>query len=258
MSVPSGPNGFAARLRDGQRAIGYWVVCDNPIGTERIAGAGYDYVCIDAQHGLVDYRGVLAALTAIDARGTAAGMVRVQANNQFWIGQALDGGARGVIVPMIDTGAAAEAAVAACRYPPTGRRSYGPMRSGLRVGPVPAQADAEVVCLLMIETPDGLRNVADIAAVPGVDGLYIGPSDLRLALGGATSTDPALDAEFEAAVQTVLAAAKTAGVAAGIHCPDGATAARRLADGFTYVSIASDLVHLEQVVKRHLDDALQR
>lgn len=256
--MPTGPAGFAARLRDGHRTIGYWVVCDNPTGTERIAGAGYDYVCVDAQHGLVDYRAVLAALTAIDARGAAAGMVRVQANNHFWIGQALDAGARGVIVPMIDTVADAETAVAACRYPPTGRRSYGPMRSGLRVGPTPAQADAEVACLLMIETPDGLRNCADIAAVPGVDGLYIGPSDLRLALGGATSTDPAVDTEFEAALHTVLAAAKNAGIAAGIHCPDGATAARRLAAGFTYVSIASDLVHLEQIAKRHLDEALQR
>jgi 4-hydroxy-2-oxoheptanedioate aldolase len=243
--------GFARRLREGRTTIGYWVVCDNPVATERIARSGYDYVCIDAQHGLIDYRAVLAATTAVDTYGVAA-MVRVQANDQFWIGQALDAGARGVIVPMVDTVADAQAAVAACRYPPTGRRSYGPMRAQLRVGPTPAEADAEIACLVMIETPDGLRNVKEIAAVPGVDGLYVGPSDLRLALGGKTSTDPAVDAAFDEALDAVRAAAAAAGIVAGIHCPDGTTAARRLAQGFTYVSIASDLVHLEQAARDHL------
>ncbi len=123
--------GFAQRLRDGQRTIGYWVVLDNPVGTERIARTGYDYVCIDAQHGLTEFRAILAATTAIDTYDVPT-LVRVQANDQFWIGQALDAGARGVIVPMVDTVADAEAAVAACRYPPVGRRSYGPMRSQLR------------------------------------------------------------------------------------------------------------------------------
>jgi 4-hydroxy-2-oxoheptanedioate aldolase len=243
--------GFAQRLRDGQRTIGYWVVLDNPVGTERIARTGYDYVCIDAQHGLTEFRAILAATTAIDTYDVPT-LVRVQANDQFWIGQALDAGARGVIVPMVDTVADAQAAVAACRYPPVGRRSYGPMRSQLRVGPTPAEADAEIVCLVMIETPDGLRNVKEIAVVPGLDGLYVGPSDLRLALGGKTSSDPDLDAEFDEALTTVLAAAADAGIVAGIHCPDGATAARRLAQGFTYVSVACDLVHLEQAARDHL------
>ncbi|GDY31585.1 HpcH/HpaI aldolase family protein [Gandjariella thermophila] len=255
--ISTGPAGFAARLRAGHRTVGYWVVCDNALATERIAGVGYDYVCLDAQHGLVDHRALLAAMTAIDARGTAAGMVRVQANHPFWIGQALDAGARGVIVPMVDTATDAEAAVAACRYPPVGQRSYGPMRAGLRVGPKPAESDAEIACLVMIETAEGLRNVAEIAAVPGIDGVYIGPSDLRLAVGGSTSTDPAVDAEFDAAVRTVLSAARSAGIVAGYHCPDGASAARRLAAGFTVVSVASDLVHIEQAARGHLADALR-
>ncbi|ALE72757.1 MULTISPECIES: aldolase/citrate lyase family protein [unclassified Pseudonocardia] len=247
-------NGFAARLRSGEKTIGYWVVLDNPVGTERIARTGYDYVCIDAQHGLVDSRAVLSTITAVDTFGVAS-MVRVQANDAFWIGQALDTGARGVIVPMVDTVADAESAVAATRYPPVGRRSYGPMRAQLRVGPTPAVADDEVACLVMIETPDGLANVKDIAAVPGVDGLYVGPSDLRLALGGKTSTDPDLDERFEEALTAILAAANAAGIACGIHCPDGATAARRLAQGFSYASVACDVVHLEQAAKAHLDAA---
>ena len=246
--------GFAHRLREGHPTVGYWVVCDNPVGTERIARTGYDYVCIDAQHGLIDSRAVLAAITAIDSYDVPA-LVRVQANDPFWIGQSLDAGARGVIVPMVDTVADAQAAVAACRYPPTGRRSFGPMRAQLRVGPTPAEADAEVACLVMIETRDGLRNVKEIAAVPGVDGLYVGPSDLRLALGGKTPNDPAVDAAFDEALSAVRAAAAAAGIVAGIHCLDGATAANRLAQGFTYVSVASDLVHLEQAARDHLTAA---
>ncbi|KAA8885656.1 aldolase [Nocardia colli] len=251
----TGASGFADRLRSRQRTVGYWVVCDNPVATERIAMAGYDYVCLDAQHGLIEYRGLLAGITAIDAAnsGTAA-LVRVQANDRFWISQALDAGARGVIVPMIDSAAEAESAVAACRFPPVGYRSNGALRASLRIGPSPAEANAEVACIVMIETVSGLGNATEIAAVPGVDAIYIGPSDLRLALGGATPTDPALDAEFAAALRTVQEAAKAAGKPVGIHCPDGATARRRLADGFDFVSVASDLVHLEQAVRNHLAD----
>ena len=108
------------KLRSGARTVGYWMLGDNPQGVEWIAGVGYDYVCFDAQHGLLDYRALLAGMTALDARG-CAGLVRVQDNQQFWIGQALDVGARGVIVPMVNDVEDARAAVAACRYPPAGR-----------------------------------------------------------------------------------------------------------------------------------------
>ncbi|MCP2315979.1 4-hydroxy-2-oxoheptanedioate aldolase [Nocardia amikacinitolerans] len=253
-NAKTSPAGFAERLRAGSPAVGYWVVCDNPVATERIAMTGYDYVCIDAQHGLIEYRGLLAGITAIDAAGVAA-LVRVQLNDPFWIAQALDAGARGVIVPMVDTAAEAEAAVSACRFPPIGLRSNGALRAGLRIGPSLAEANAEVACVVMIETAAGLRNVAEIVAVPGVDALYVGPSDLRLALGGTSPTDPAVDAEFEDALRVVLKAAAAAGKAVGIHCPDGATAARRRAEGFNYVSIANDLMHIEQAAKSHLAQA---
>ncbi|WP_280377124.1 HpcH/HpaI aldolase family protein [Nocardia wallacei] len=246
---------FVDRLRSRQQTVGYWVVCDNPVATERVAMTGYDYVCLDAQHGLMEYRGLLAGITAIDAAGTAA-LVRVQANDPFWIAQALDAGARGVIVPMIETVADAEAAVAACRFPPAGHRSNGALRAGLRIGPSPARANAEIACIVMIETSSALRNVAEIATVPGIDAIYIGPSDLRLSLGGATPTDPAVDAEFEAAVTAVRTAAAAAGKAVGIHCPDGVVAARRVAEGFDYVSIANDLMHLEHSAKSHLAQAV--
>lgn len=114
------------RLRRRERSVGYWIATDNPVGTERIARLGYDYVGIDAQHGLLDYRGWLAALLAIEAGGRSAGLVRVPANDLTFIGQALDAGAHGVIVPLVDSAEQAAAAVRACRYPPKAAAATGP------------------------------------------------------------------------------------------------------------------------------------
>lgn len=246
---------FTEKLRRREQAIGYWVVIDSPISTERLARLGFDYVCIDAQHGLVEYSGILRNLMAVEAGGSSVGMVRVGANDPFLIGQSLDAGAAGVIVPLVSSAADAERAVAAAMYPPLGIRSYGPMRSALRVGPKPADANASVAVLAMIETPEGLENVEAICAVPGLTGVYIGPSDLCIAVGGAFPGDPAVAEEFEAALVRIRDAAEAAGVAAGIHTPAGADAARRLAQGFTFATVSSDLVHLEKAAADHLTAA---
>jgi 4-hydroxy-2-oxoheptanedioate aldolase len=129
------------------------------------------------------------------------------------------------------------------------------MRSQLRIGPTPAVADADTVVLAMIETPQGLENVESICRTTGLAGVYVGPSDLRLAVGGAHPQDRAVDEEFESALRRVREAAVAAGVAAGIHTPDGATAARRLAEGFTFASVASDLTHLKLAAAAHLKAA---
>jgi 4-hydroxy-2-oxoheptanedioate aldolase len=246
---------FAARLRRRERRLGYWSVLDSPVSTEWLAHVGWDYIALDLQHGLIGYSGMVAGLTAIDASGSAVGLVRVEANDATAIGRALDAGAAGVIVPMVNNAEEAAKAVAAATYPPKGVRSYGPMRSQLRIGPLPADADRDTVLLAMIETPDGLANVEEICGVPGLDGVYVGPSDLRLAIGGASSQDPAVDDEFEAALSRVREAAAAQQIAAAIHTPDGATAARRLAEGFTVATVASDLVHLKIASAAHLKAA---
>lgn len=247
---------FARKIRARERVLGYWCVLDAPVATERIARLGYDYVCLDGQHGLLGYSGLLAGLTAIDAGGASTGLVRVEANNATPIGRALDAGAGGVIVPLVDTAADAAEAVAAAKYGPEGKRSYGPMRSELRIGPTPAEANATTVVLVMIETAPGLANVEEICATPGLDGVYVGPSDLSLALGAAYPGDPAVAAEFEAALTRVREAAAAAGIAAGIHTADGTTAAKRLAEGYTFASISSDLTHLELSAAAHLAASL--
>lgn len=244
---------FCRRLRSRDRLVGYWCVLDAPVATERIARLGFDYVVIDMQHGLVGYSGLVAGLTAVDAAGRGVGLVRVGENAIAAIGRALDAGAIGVIVPLVDDIDDAARAVAAARY--GGARSYGPMRAGLRIGPTPAETDAAVGVLVMIETASGLEHVEEICRVPGVDGVYVGPSDLRLALGGTTASDPAVDESFERALERIARAAREADIAAGIHTPNGAVAAHRLAQGFTFASIASDLTHLEVAAKDHLDRA---
>ncbi|QXG75335.1 hypothetical protein KUM42_16095 [Modestobacter sp. L9-4] len=243
---------LATRIRARERVLGYWIALDSPVSTERIARSGYDYLALDAQHGLFSYEGMLRGITAIDAGGGAVPWVRVEANDPTYIGKALDAGASGVIVPLVDDAAQAAAAVAAAKYPPLGRRSYGPMRSGLRVGPTPAEANDTTLVFAMIETPEGLANVAEICATPGLDGVYVGPSDLCIAVGGAFPNDPAVAEVFEAALVTVREAAAAAGVAAGIHTMAGAQAAQRLAEGYTFATVSADLTHLEQAAKDHL------
>ncbi|GAB6903433.1 HpcH/HpaI aldolase family protein [Kineosporia succinea] len=246
---------FAARVRRRETVTGYWVLLDAPPATERIARLGYDYVAMDAQHGLFGYDGMLAGLTAIDAGGQSAGVIRVGQNGPADIGRALDAGARAVIVPLVNTAQDAADAVAATRYPPLGIRSYGPMRSMLRIGPVPAEANESVAVLAMIETPQGLANVEEIAATPGIDGLYVGPSDLTLSIGGATSTDPAVADVFEASLTRIRTACEANGIAAGLHTGAGEIAARRASEGWTFLTVACDLVHLEAAARAHLDAA---
>lgn len=246
---------FVAKVRARESVVGYWVVLDSAVSTERVARIGYDFVALDAQHGLFGYEGMLRNLQAIDAAATAAPVVRVGANDQFQIGRALDAGAVLVIVPLVESAAEAAAAVSYTQHPPFGTRSYGPMRSGLRIGPNPAQVRDQVGCLVMIETADGLDNVEEICATEGLTGVYVGPSDLTLALGGASSTDGAVASEFEAALVRVRTAAAAAGIAAGIHTPSGEVANRRLREGFTFASVASDVTHLERVAADHLASA---
>ncbi|MFF9485415.1 HpcH/HpaI aldolase/citrate lyase family protein [Streptomyces sp. NPDC014676] len=229
---------------------------DSPVAAERLARLGYGYLAFDAQHGLFGYQGLLNNPIATDTRGsTAVGMVRVEANDPTYIGRALDAGAAAVIVPLVDTAQDAADAVAAVRSPPYGRRSYGPMRAQLRIGPDPADTHEQTAVLAMIETAGGLADVEEICAVPGLDGIYVGPSDLRLAIGGRTSTDPDVADAFEQALTRIRTAAATAGIAAGIHNGDGVSAARRLDEGFTFASVAADVVHLQQIAATHLDAA---
>ncbi|HEY5783496.1 MAG TPA: aldolase/citrate lyase family protein [Microlunatus sp.] len=246
---------FTARARRHERVVGYWMTLDSPVLAERLAGVGYDYIVLDAQHGELDGRAQAAALIAVDAAAGAAALVRVEANHATPIGRALDSGAAGVIVPLINSAEEAAAAVASTRYPPAGIRSFGPLRSDLRIGPDPTEVNATVLVLAMIETAAGLASVDQIATTPGLDGIYVGPSDLSLGVGAAFPGDPAAADDLDAAVRRTRVACEAAGIIAGIHTPSGDVAAQRLAEGFTFVTVAHDVGHLVAAAQSHLDVA---
>ena len=234
------PNKALAAWRGGGQTIGLWLSLANVHIAETLSGLGFDWVCIDLQHGLLDYKDLTAMLPAVSA-SDATPLVRVPWNEPYEIMKALDAGAYGVIVPMVNNRAEAEQAVAACRYPPQGNRSFGPIRAALYGGRGYAmQANGEIACIAMIETAEGIENVAEIVAVPGLDGVYIGPSDLALSLGLAPRGDND-DPVHAATVERIREVCHRQGVAVGIHTGTVEYTKRHLEAGFNFVTLGSDL-----------------
>lgn len=237
-------NKALAAWRRGEQTVGSWLSVANVHTTETLARLGFDWLCIDMQHGLIDYVDLRNLLPAITATETTP-LVRVPWNEPYEIGKALDAGAEGVIVPMVNTPEQAVAAARACRYPPLGERSFGPVRAALVAGRGYAdESNGQIACIVMIETQEALDNVDAIAATPGVDGLYIGPSDLGLALG--LGVGDSEHPEHAAAVARISEAAKAAGVAVGIHTSSRPFAQRFLDLGFHFVNVSSDVGFMTQ------------
>jgi 4-hydroxy-2-oxoheptanedioate aldolase len=232
-------NQALAKWRAGEQTIGGWLSLANTHSAEMMANAGFDWLCVDMQHGLIDYGDLRHMLPAISTTETTP-FVRVSWNAPDQIMKVLDAGAMGVIVPLVNNAAEAAAAVAACRYPPAGGRSFGPIRAALYGGRgYAAEANGEIACMVMIETKEGIENAEAIAATPGLDGIYIGPSDLAYALGlpPAGDTD---NPEHLATVERIQAACKAHGIAAGIHTSTPAFVERRLKAGFAFVTVGND------------------
>ena len=166
----------------------------------------------------------------------------------------LDAGAYGVIVPMVETRAEALAAVAACRYPPEGQRSFGPVRARMHVGADPDVANREIFCFVQVETTRGLDNLDEIASCPGITGIYAGPMDLSLTLRAAGGSD----ADTDAALARIVAACRDAGVTPAVHVATGAAAARLFAGGFTMVTVGTDSVALRSGYSTELEAARER
>jgi 4-hydroxy-2-oxoheptanedioate aldolase len=236
---------------EGRTAFGLWMTVPGSIGAEIFARAGADYVCVDQQHGVIGYDSMVPMFQAIRAEGSAP-ITRVLSNDPFLIMKALDAGAWGVIVPLVNNAEDAARAVAACRYPPRGMRSYGPVRAAGVIGSRdPEELGGEVLCLVMVETKEALERVEEITSTPGLDGVYIGPSDLALSLG----LPPTLEVTEDAHVEAVKAIRKTChrnGIAAGIHAASGEWARRHAEVGFDFVTVATDAALLRAAASREL------
>jgi 4-hydroxy-2-oxoheptanedioate aldolase len=231
----------AESLRVAPRLDGIWSVLGDAVVLDAVCSTGPDFACIDTQHG-VSLSALGPSTFTVMASYGVAGLVRVDSIDRVPIGRALDLGAAGVIIPQVETAEEAERAVSATRYMPVGDRSFGMQTR--RVGAF----DERPWVAIQVETAGALAAAPEIAAVDGVDCLYIGPADLGLSLGGPTAEVASIydgtamnSAEMRDALQRVLVACDDAGVAPGVHCLSGAAAARAHAEGFTVTAVAVDV-----------------
>lgn len=248
-----------AKFEAGEAAFGIWAGIPTSLTAELAANAGYDYVCVDLQHGLSDEATMVTMFQATQAGGSVP-LARLAWTEPWLIMRALDLGAAGVILPLIDNAAEAARAVESCRYPPVGKRSYGPIRAELVMGSAaPDELGGDVLCIAMIETRDGIENLEEIAATPGLDGLYIGPSDLSIALGlapGAVVSDPSVDRPALAeAIERIRGVCEAHGLIAGMHCGSGEVAAQYARQGFRLLTVAVDTSLYKATIRRELNAA---
>lgn len=249
------PELLTQRLADKPAVLGAWLFLREPLAAEVASNAGYDYVCIDMQHGLQTLEDMSVMLTAI-ATGPAVPIVRTPTSDSGAIGRMLDAGALGIIVPMVNTVEQAKAAVDACRYAPAGTRSIGPIGAGVRFGgDYFAKSNDRVWVVPMIETVEAVENVEAIANVEGVDALYVGPADLSVSLGlnpGMDQDDP----DFEAALTRIVAACNESGIVAGIQA-SVELAAKRRQEGFRMITVGYDFQPMVAALRKDYSRALE-
>ena len=225
--------------RDDQAAVNGWLAIPSSFASETMAHQGWDTLTIDLQHGVVDYQAMVSMLQAISTTPTVP-IVRVPWLEPGIIMKTLDAGAYGVICPMVNTREDAQKLVAYTHYAPRGTRSFGPVRALLYAGAdYPSQANDTIVAFAMIETAQALDNLDAILSVEGLDAVYIGPSDLSLALGCKPTFDD-VEPKVAQAIDHIVERAKAHGVVAAIHNGRPDVARARIAKGFRFVTIGSD------------------
>lgn len=234
-------------LTSGQPSFGSWVSIGGAVAGETMGRAGYDWVICDLQHGGLGWEALLPTIQALELGHTPA-LVRVGWNDPAQIMRALDLGAAGVIVPMVSDARAAHAAVRAVRYPPHGERSFGQVRSYYAAD---ARTPPDPLCLVMIETKEALDNLEAIAAVPGLDGLFVGPVDLALSLG----LGPALQMPDQvlAAIDDVVATCARHQLIPG--CPSLGNGQALVEKGVRLLPMGSDAGHIRRSAASDLAQA---
>ena len=247
------PNKIKQLWNEGKCPTLGWLSISTGFTAEIMARQGFDALCVDLQHGTSEANDVLPMLQAVSQTDTVP-FVRVAWNDPASIMRALDLGAYGIIVPLVNNAEEAAAAVAACRYPPDGIRSSGPVRAAHYGGTnYFTEANDEIIVMAMVETKEGLANLDEICATPGLDAVYIGPADLSFALDMAPQADNP-DPIHLATCDKIRVTAHKHGIKAVMHCAGAPFASEAIKRGFDMVMLASDLNCLIAGVRKQLDD----
>ncbi len=244
---------FRDRVLGGETLFGLWLDLASPASAELVSNVGYDWLLVDLEHGAGTESDLLAQFHAIAAGGVSVPLVRPQSGERIRIGRALDLGARGIMVPRLESAEEAREAVTFLRYPPDGIRGVATRARGAGLGvvghPDVKRLNERVVGIIQIESLGGLRDAAEIAAIDGVDVLFVGPADLTHSLGiPGQFTSP----EYLGALDRVVAACRAHGKAAGILVYDPAVVPPLLERGFTFVGVGADAALVADGAKRLL------
>lgn len=233
------PNSVRTAWSEGRPVFNGWLLSASTLMAEAIAAQGWDSVTLDMQHGVIGYTDALHMMQAMSA-SAAIPIVRVPGNDAALIGRVLDAGAYGVICPMVNGREACEAFVRACRYAPAGSRSMGPVRASLYGGADYAEhADRTVLAIAMIETEEAVANLEEILKVPGLDAVFVGPSDLSISMGGARGYDSRVPRIYDTFVR-IAKAAQAHGIEAGIHVGSVAYANEMIEAGYSFIAYLSE------------------
>lgn len=238
MNIP--PNSFKRALTGSVPQIGIWSMLCNPIGTEILAECGYDWLLIDTEHSPLEASDVLVHMHAAAGSPTSI-LARPAQNDAALIKRFLDLGVQTLLIPFVETPAEAEAAVAACRYPPKGIRGVSGASRASRYGRIPGylqNADVEICVLVQVETKGAMAVIGEIARTEGVDGVFIGPSDLSASYGHIGNPG---HPDVQQAIKSGVEQLRSLNVPAGILAPDPADAQRYIAWGFSFVAVALDV-----------------
>jgi 4-hydroxy-2-oxoheptanedioate aldolase len=241
-------NHVLRRLRAGEPSLGTWLALPSPEAADYVATLGFDWLTVDTEHNAIDIRTLGQMITVIAAHGTAP-LVRIPWNSPENFKRALDAGAWGLVVPMVNTRAEAEMAAEATFYPPKGNRSVGGSAPALRFGAAGREyhdsANDEIALILQIEHIDAVERCDEILGVPGVAGCFIGPNDLAASMGIGIGVPLECDEpRLVEAIAHVCATATSVGVAPGIHTSGEAGAKQRIAEGFRFLALASELKYM--------------
>lgn len=242
-----------SHFAQGGTAVNGWCAVPSPVTAEIMGRAGFDMVTVDLQHGLIDYQMALTMCQVLQGL-PAPVLARVPWNEPGILMKCLDAGFAGVICPMINTAEDARRLVQSTRYAPLGSRSFGPTRANMVHGPGYAKtANDAVLVLAMIETREAMQNLDAILAVEGIDGIYVGPSDLGLSMGHEPTLDPTAPEVIEA-IGAIVRRARAAGRIAGIHTGSTAMIRRMQAQGFHFATLLTDVRILASALAGHLAD----